>query len=242
MIGRKALLACVLMALVLDAMGGGVILTYWPRHGWAFEFAHWPVRVRNYLAYWLVLPLIFTTLVAAVGASTFIFRRRAVTENQRRWIDTTGVAIGLVSIAIQTIRLVGLILARAERSAFVAAGGDPHAFHFDPQFIVMRLGMAVGALFIVWIGNRLPKLTTGRPGRPDRNAVTYRICGWMFVFTGLACLTVSIFVQPFGRAVLVDGVIGVGSLVVWIAINVINFQPPTGRPPCDADSPDVRFP
>ena len=135
-----------------------------------------------------------------------------------------------MSTLIEAVRLVGLFLSHAQRTAFIAAGGASHAFHFDPHFIITRVDIVAGGLFLLWLCNQLPKqlsptATADEQGQANRR--TWRLGGWLAVIAGLGVVACA-FVSPIRRSLEIDGAIGVTVIIIWIALNQTGHRP--GRP------------
>lgn len=214
---RRAWIAASLSALLVFGASGAVIAAYWPRHGWASAFAHAPAPMRAYLIYWLMLPANALLLLLACGAASVFWRGKA-TPSQERWAYGTVIVAALGNALFEAIRIGGLFVARAQRARFIAAGGDPHRFHFDTNFLIMRISAAIGALVVIWLANRTPKLmarVTVQPGNEDWARAAPRLGGWLMLVIGLAGL-VCAFLQPFQWAMMLYAGIAVGGLVVWL--------------------------
>lgn len=228
---RGAWITASLSALLVFSASGAVVVAYWPRHGWASAFAHAPAQMRAYLIYWLILPANALLLLLAFGAAIMFWRSKA-TPNQERWAYGTVIVAALGNALFEAIRVGGLFVARAQRARFIAAGGDPRQFHFDTNFLIMRITAAIGALVIIWLANRTPKLmarVTVRAGNEDWARVAPRLGGWLLLVTGLAGL-VCAFLQPFQWAMTLYVAIAVGCLMVWLcAAGIYRFVgPPRG--------------
>ena len=222
MIGRKTVLIAALMALLLFIVSGTVLVVQWPHRGWAWTFAHYPAMERSYLTFWLSLPLVFTAFLLIVLTTAFVQRHKPVTPGQRRLVDGGVIGVGLLSIISEIVHVGSLFAYRMQRAAYAGAGGSAHAFHFDRQFIVTRIGMALAGLFTIWLGNRLPKLAAPPASQPDRQdqAAKMRLGGWVFVAAGAGMFACA-FVTPFLRALEIDLAITAAVLVIWIAVHWI---------------------
>jgi len=218
MIGRRTLVAASLTALLLLGVSAGFILAQTPPRVWPWVLAHNPRVVVPYLAYWLSPPLGFASVLLALLTTAWFRRGKPVPPGDRRWVGGALIGFGLVSTMIEVVHIAGLLAARAQRAAYLAGGGAPHAFHFDPTFVITRIGMASAGLFIVWLGNRLPKLMTGLTDRAaSRRAwsVVRRLGGWLFVLAGLGMFACA-FVTPVQRATAINLAIAACSLLIWI--------------------------
>jgi len=234
MIERNTLVFSALMALLLSATSGAVILAQWPPHGWATAFAHAPGLTRAYLFYWLTYPVLYVSFLLAVLIALFVNKGTPVAPGLQQLVTAGLVGSGVVSTLIEAVRLAGLFVSHAQRTAFVARGGASHAFLFDPHFIITRIGIVAGGLFLLWFGNQLPKQlspTATADERGQANRRTWRLGGWLAVVAGL-CVVACAFVSPIRRSLEIDGAIGVTVIVLWIALNLISHPP--RRPTDDA--------
>ena len=222
MIGRRTVLITSLIALGLFAVSGTVLIAQWPSHGWAWMFAHYPVMERAYLTFWLAPPLVFTVFLFVVLCVALFRRGKPVTPGQRRFTDGGVIGVGVLSIVGEAVRVGSLFVYRAQRAQHLAAGGSAHSFHFDPKFIVVRISMALCGLFVIWLGNRLPKLAAPTAAQPDRLGQTarLRLGGWVFVVAGVGMFACA-FVTPFLSAMAIDMAIVAGVLLIWIAAHWI---------------------
>jgi hypothetical protein len=234
MIERRTIIIVSLMALLLLGVSGGVILAQWPHHGWAWMFTHEPRPAIVYLFYWLGLPLNVAAVLLVFLTIAFFRRGKPVSPGRRLFLSRGVIGFGLLSIIIEVVRVGGLFAYRAQRAAHLAAGGGAHTFHFDPQFILTRVCLVASGLFVVWLGNRLPKLITPRSDRPDRpdSAPVRRFGGWLFVIAGLGMVTCA-FLTSIQTALAIDLAIAISSLLIWIGASCAYRL---GRPPSHTTS------
>lgn len=189
MIDRKTLIFSALMALLLSVTSGAVILAQRPPLGWATAFAHAPGLTRAYLFYWLTSPVLYVSFLLAMLIALLVGRRTRPAAGLQRLVTAGLVGSGVASTVIEAVRLVGLFVSHAQRKAFVARGGANHAFLFDPHFLITRVGVVVGGLFLLWFGNQLPKHlspTATADERGQANRRTWRLGGWLRSLEGLA--------------------------------------------------------
>jgi len=235
MIGRKTILIASLIVLLLFGASGTVLLVQWPAHGWAWMFAHLPMLERAYLTYWLAPPVVFTAFLLIILAIAFVRRGKPVSPGQQRFASGGVIGVGLLSIASEIVHVASIFAYRAQRAQHLAAGGGAHTFHFDQQFIVIRISMALSGLFVVWLGNRLPKLLAQPADQLDRqyHVTKVRLGGWVFVVAGLGMFACA-FVTPFQRAMVIDLALAAASLLIWTAARWIYRS---GGPSSSAASP-----
>jgi hypothetical protein len=227
-IERRTLVFCAAIAVLLCATSAAVILAQWPPHGWAVAFAHAPRLTRAYLLYWLTYPVLYLSILLATLIGALFVSRGTSTAPGLQRLMTAGLAgIGVVSTLIQAVRLVGLFVSRAQRTAFIAGGGAGHAFVFDPNFIITRISVAAGGLFLLWFGNQMPKQlspTASADERGQANRRTWRLGGWLAVVGGLGVVACA-FVSPIRLSLEMDGVIGMTVIAIWIVLNLIGHRP-----------------
>jgi len=234
-IERKTLIFSVVMALLLNATSGAVILAQWPLHGWAAAFAHAPGLTRAYLLYWLTYPVLYLSLLLATLIAALFASKTPPAPGLQRLMTAGLVGIGVVSTLIEAVRLVGLFVLHAQRAAFIAGGGASHAFLFDPNFIITRTSVAAGGLFLLWFGNQLPKQlspTATSDERGQANRRTWRLGGWLAVVGGLGVVACA-FISPIRLSLELDGLIGMTVIAIWIVLNLIGHRPDR---PTDADA------